>query len=210
MRSNIIILTQPRCGGHMTLKVFEDMYPSHVNLYEQFSWQKQEIVPLNKLIQDALKKQPFILKVTWWDLRNNYKKIAKLPCKFYYLKRTDPFEMVCSSYLASTTGTYHKHINDESKSVDSITIPKEYVDRFLSSDDPGGWYYMQKENNPMYPYVKGCKVLTYNDKTTPSMMYHQITGKHKDVTINFEKQYPSKESVVTNADEVKQWIKNAR
>ena len=62
----------------------------------------------------------------------------------------------------------------------------------------------------MYPYVKGCKVLTYNDKTTPSMMHYQITGKHKDVTINFEKQYPSKESVVTNADEVKQWIKNAR
>lgn len=208
MRSNIIIVTQPRCGGHMTLKVFEEVYPKHNNLYEKFAWQKQKDVPLTKLIRAAFKKQPFILKVTWWDIKDHYKMIAKLPCKFYYLERTDSFEMLCSSYLASTTGIYHKHTNDETKLVDSITIPKNYIDRFFSSDDPGGWYYMKKENNPMYPYIKGCKVLTYNDKTTPSMMYHQITGKHKDITINFEKQYPLKESVVTNTNEVKQWIEN--
>jgi hypothetical protein len=203
MYSNIIIITQPRCGGHMTLKVFEKIYPAHNNLYEQFDWQKQKSVQV--LLDEAVSKQPFILKLTWWDVKDNFDTIVKIPAKFYYLKRTNPFEMVASSYLAHVSGVYHRSITQKHQPLQDLEIPIDFLEHFFDKTQPGGWHYMLEENNPLLKYVD-YETLEYSDQTTPSNMYEQITGKQKDVEINFIKLYADKFKVIKNTDAVYKWI----
>lgn len=203
MYSNIAILTQPRCGGHMTLKVFEKIYPSHNNLYEHFDWRKKETIP--QLIEQALDLQPFILKFTWWDVKNYLEEISKLPADFYYLKRTDPFEMVASSYLAHISGIYHKKSSDRHTPLTNVTIPINFLEHFFDKSQPGGWYFNLENNNPMIPFIK-YKTLIYCDDVTPSNMFTQITGKDKNIEIDFQKLYNNKFSTILNVVEVKDWI----
>lgn len=203
MHNNILILTQPRCGGHMTLKVFKKIYPSFKNLYEQFDWQKQKSV--QELIDEAMSKQPFICKLTWWDVKDDFEAIAQLPAKFYYLKRTDPFEMVASSYLAHVSGIYHKNIKEKHNPLKNINIPINFLEHFFDKSQPGGWHYMLEENNPMLPYLD-YKTLEYSDTTTPSNMYKQITNDQKNIEIDFLKLYRDKTQVIANTKTVKEWI----
>jgi hypothetical protein len=188
----------------MTLKVFEKIYPSHNNLYEQFDWQKE--LSLQELVNEAIIQQPFILKFTWWDVKDNFEMISQIPAKFYYLKRTDPFEMVASSYLAHISGIYHKGINESYTSLTNVVISIDFLEHFFDKTQPGGWNFMLEENNPMLPFIR-YDVLEYNDNTTPADMYLQITGKKKNIEVNFRKLYKNKNDVISNAKFVKEWIK---
>jgi hypothetical protein len=203
MHSNIIVITQPRCGGHMTLKVFEKVYPTHNNLYEQFDWQKQKSV--QELLDEAMSKQPFVLKLTWWDVKDDFETIAQIPAKFYYLKRTDAFEMVASSYLAHVSGIYHRSTEQKHQPLDNVEMPVDFLEHFFDKTQPGGWHYMLEEHNPLLKHVN-YETLEYSDQTTPSNMYEQITGEQKSIEINFVKLYTDKSHVIANADQVKAWI----
>ena len=98
MHSNIIVVAQPRSGGVVSTQVLNKIYPDHKNLYEHFNSHRYGYNISDQLIS-AYEQQPFIVKVSYFDLKDVFNELVKFNADWYHVTRTNPVEMVCSSYL---------------------------------------------------------------------------------------------------------------
>ena len=204
MHSNIIVVAQPRSGGVVTTQVLNRIYPSHKNLNEHFNCHRFGY-NINDQLISAHAKQPFIVKVSYFDLKDVFDELVKFDADWYHVTRTNPVEMVCSSYLSSISGIFHLDKNELHTPLTNVTIPKDFVEWFFSKDNPGGWYYNLDINIPFLDNIN-YKEIKYNDLITPSNVYTQITGSKQKIKLGIQKLYPNKDKTIENLKEVTDWV----
>ena len=204
MHSNIIVVAQPRSGGVVSTQVLNKIYPSHKNLNEHFNCHRFGY-NINDQLISATAQQPFIVKVSYFDLKDVFDELVKFAADWYHVTRTNPVEMVCSSYLSSISGIFHLDKNELHTPLTNVTIPKDFVEWFFSKDNPGGWHYNLDSNVPFLDNVN-YKKIKYNDLITPSNVYTQITGSKQKIKLGIQKLYPNKDKTIENLKEVTDWV----
>ena len=214
MHSNIIVVAQPRSGGVVTTQVLNRIYPSHKNLNEHFNCHRYGY-NINDQLISAHEQQPFIVKVSYFDLKefivagetykNVFDELVKFDADWYHVTRTNPVEMVCSSYLSSITGIFHLDKNELHTPLSNVIIDKGFVEWFFSKDNYGGWYYNLASNVPFLDNIN-YKAIKYNDSITPSEIYMQLTGNKQKIKLGIQKLYPNKDTTIKNLKEVTEWV----
>lgn len=204
MHSNIIVVAQPRSGGVVSTQVLNKIYPDHKNLYEHFNSHRYGYNISDQLIS-AYEQQPFIVKVSYFDLKDVFNELVKFNADWYHVTRTNPVEMVCSSYLSSISGIFHLDKNELHTPLTNITIPKDFIESFFSKDNPGGWYYNLDINIPFLDNIN-YKKIKYNDSITPSNIYTQLTGNTQKIKLGIQKLYPNKDTTIKNLKQVTAWV----
>ena len=204
MHSNIIVVAQPRSGGVVTTQVLNRIYPSHKNLNEHFNCHRYGY-NINDQLISAHVQQPFIVKVSYFDLKDVFDELVKFAADWYHVTRTNPVEMVCSSYLSSISGIFHLDKNELHTPLTNVIIPKDFIESFFSKDNPGGWHYNLDSNVPFLDNVN-YKKIKYNDLITPSNVYTQITGSKQKIKLGIQKLYPNKDKTIENLKEVTDWV----
>ena len=204
MHSNIIVVAQPRSGGVVSTQVLNRIYPSHNNLNEHFNCHRYGY-NINDQLISAHAQQPFIVKVSYFDLKDVFNELVKFDADWYHVTRTNPVEMVCSSYLSSITGVFHLDNNELHTPLSSVIIPKGFIESFFSKGNPGGWHYNLASNVPFLDNIN-YKEIKYNDLITPSDVYTQITGNKQKIKLGIQKLYPNKDTNIENLKEVTDWV----
>jgi hypothetical protein len=204
MHSNVIVVAQPRSGGVVSTQVLNRIYPSHNNLNEHFNCHRFGY-NINDQLISAHAQQPFIVKVSYFDLKDVFNELVKFDADWYHVTRTNPVEMVCSSYLSSISGIFHLDKNELHTPLTNVTIPKDFVEWFFSKDNPGGWHYNLDINIPFLDNIN-YKKIKYNDLITPSKIYMQLTGNKRKIKLGIQKLYPNKDITIKNLKEVIGWV----
>jgi len=150
-------------------------------------------------------QQPFIVKVSYFDLKDVFDELVKFAADWYHVTRTNPVEMVCSSYLSSILGIFHLDKNELHTPLTNVIIPKDFIESFFSKDNPGGWHYNLDSNVPFLDNIN-YKKIKYNDLITPSNVYTQITGSKQKIKLGIQKLYPNKDKTIENLKEVTDWV----
>ena len=204
MHSNIIVVAQPRSGGVVSTQVLNKIYPLHKNLNEHFNCHRFGY-NINDQLISAHAQQPFIVKVSYFDLKDVFDELVKFDADWYHVTRTNPVEMVCSSYLSSISGIFHLDKNELHTPLTNVTIPKDFVEWFFSKDNPGGWHYNLDINIPFLDNIN-YKKIKYNDLITPSKIYMQLTGNKRKIKLSIQKLYPNKDITIQNLKEIIGWV----
>lgn len=204
MSSNILVIAQPRSGGTLACavmsKVYNISYEGEVFNTHRYGFD------INRQIKNF--KTPSIVKASYYDLKEDFDNVLQIGFnKIYHVYRTNPVEMVCSSFLSSITDVFHVHKPSIHLPVENQILGKEFVDWFFNKENPGGWYY----NNPKnIPFLKNTSYipLFYDDTTTESNMLQQITGLSNNIELEVQKLYRDKSTAIKNLEEVKEWVNN--
>lgn len=204
MHSNIIVVAQPRSGGVVTTQVLNKIYPLHKNLYEHFNSHRYGY-NINDQLTSALDQQPFIVKVSYFDLKDVFDQLTTFDAIWYHVHRSNPVEMVCSSYLSSVTGIFHLDQDKLHIPLTNVVVDKDFVQWFFSKENPGGWHYNSAKNIPFLNSID-YKQVTYDDQTTSSDIYKQLTCVNKQITLGIQKLYPNKDTTIKNLKQVAEWV----
>lgn len=214
--NNIILVAQPRSGGVFTMNTIAKYYTcdplyeylnTHSYGYDTSLYSNEmdcKIDRINVFSQSENK----IIKVSWWDIKDVQHYLIPLNnVRWFHLERTDPVEMVISSYFSYLTGVFHKNKNENFTPVSGVEIPKSFVDDFFSCHNGGGWHFNLAKNIPIFQSVEYTQ-LYYNDKVSETDIISNIDSFHNDKIKSNEtiKLYPNKKENIINYEDVKRWI----
>lgn len=212
--SNIILIAQPRSGGVFTMHTLAKIYGCDP-MYEFFNTHSygfdtakysSDIDYKVDCIRQLNSTHHKIVKVSWWDIKDIQNEILQLDARWFHLERTDPVEMVASSFLSYYTGIFHKKNSESFDPIKEVVIPKEFVEDFFSSHNGGGWHFNKAENIPILNKIDYTR-LSYNDTTTETDIINMVGGSlNKELENDTVKLYPNKKGTILNYDDVKRWV----
>jgi hypothetical protein len=209
MSKHVILIAQPRSGGVMTSQLLESKF-GYKNRFEYFNTHRygydakfeNELDAKIHLVDTLRHGDNSIIKVSWFDVCDIFDKLVELEdITWYHLHRTNPTEMMCSSYMSYLTGIFHVNRGENIKLVNSVTIPSNFVIDYFDKNNPGGWWYNCVNNIPIIQTID-CTQITYDDATTPADMSMTLFGKDYSRAVTATKLYKSKRSLVTNYTEI--------
>lgn len=202
MSSNILVIAQPRSGGTLACAVMSKLYgiPYEGEIFNTHRF------GFNIAEQIENFKTPTIAKASYYDLKDDFENVMTIGFdKIYHVYRTNPVEMVCSSFLSSITNVFHVKKPRKHVPVRDTLLDKDFVDWFFNKENPGGWYYNNPKNIPFLKNVNYIP-LFYDDTTTESNMLQQITGESNDIEVRVQKLYRNKSTAIKNLEQVTEWV----
>lgn len=206
-----VVVAQPRSGGTMASQVVSTHYRVP-NRYEMLNTHRygygnhrDEMSAKLDIVRGLGKHGPCVIKVSWFDIKDIMPELSSIDALWFHVERTDPVGMVCSSYLSHISGVFH-YGDAGVYPMKSVTIPVDYVDTFFNPIDYGGWYWNKLDNIPSIKSLVGDRKILYNDSVSECDVRKSLFDDDSDTPVGVKKLYPDKSAIISNIDEVNEWV----